>query len=395
MTRICIATGTRAEWGLLAPLARSLQDASFDVRILATGTHFEERFGSTSDEIVSDGFSIDEQVPLPLSDDSPAGVAEAMGVALSGAGAAFSRMRPDLTLVLGDRYETLAVAAASVLARVPVVHLHGGEITEGAVDELFRHAITKLASLHFTSTEEYRARVISMGENPEAVFAVGALGVDNALRVPRIDIGELAAHLGMRPGPHTLVVTFHPETTAPDGGSAGLDALLDALAIAVAEDGAEVVFTLPNADVGNAALRHAIESFASRYPHAVCVVASLGVARYLSTVAASGAVVGNSSSGVIEAAALGVPAVDIGERQRGRVRAASVVHSEPETQAILAAIRRVTEPAFRESVAHVENPYGDGHAAERMTRILLQCAPSLSVHKPFFDATRVVGGEAS
>jgi UDP-hydrolysing UDP-N-acetyl-D-glucosamine 2-epimerase len=383
-TKVRVITGTRADYGLLHPLATLLEaDPAFDTALVVTGTHLSQRFGSTIGEIETDGHRVSARLPLPLDDDSEAGVAKATAAAMSGFADIFSSDRPDLAIILGDRNEALAAAVAALLARVPVAHIHGGELTMGAVDDAIRHAITKMSWLHFTSTEEYRRRVLQLGEDPQRVFCVGALGVDNALGSRKLSRQELEAALGPLFGGHTAVVTFNPVTLEADGGLEQFEALAAALD---AFDDLSVVFTMPNADAGNRALSVGIERFVADRPGRARAFDSLGAMRYLSLVEQADVCVGNSSSGIIEAPALGTPTVDIGDRQAGRTRAASVLHSVPTANAIEAALRRALGPEMQELAARRATPYGDGHAAERIVAVLREESPRLgSLKKRFFD----------
>jgi len=382
--RLSIVTGSRADYGLLHPLLTALvASPACDSSLIVTGTHLSERFGMTVREIEADGFRIAARVELPLDDDSELGIARATGAAVSGIAAALASDRPDLVVILGDRYEALAAATAAALLRIPVAHLHGGELTEGAVDDSIRHAITKLSVLHFTSTEEYRHRVVQMGEDPGRVFAVGALGVDNALHAPLLTPERLAEEIGVEFVFPTALVTFHPVTHEGDSGVAQIEALLGAF-----DDAPQlrVVFTLPNADAGNRAIRERIEAWVAGNAERAWAFASLGRVRYLSALAACDVVVGNSSSGIIEAPSFGKPTLDIGERQRGRVSADSVRHCEPDRAAINAAITLALTPEAREAAAHVVNPYGDGHTAERIVSAIVSAiGEGLSARKRFCD----------
>jgi UDP-hydrolysing UDP-N-acetyl-D-glucosamine 2-epimerase len=388
--RIAVVTGTRADYGLLRTLVAALsEDPAFEVGLLVTGSHLSERFGMTVGEIEADGWPITARVPLPLDDDSPVGVARATGVALSGLAEALDASRPDLVVVLGDRTEALAAASAAVIVRVPIVHLHGGELTEGAIDDAIRHAITKLAWLHFTSTEVYRRRVIQMGEDPALVHAVGALGVDNAWRLPRLSKERLEADLGPVFGARTAVVTFHPETLSDTGSLPDFEELLTALD-RVPE--LSIVFTRPNADAGNRALSSAVDGFVAAHPDRASVFVSLGAVRYASLLALADVCVGNSSSGIIEAPALGTPTVDVGDRQRGRVAGPTVLHVPPVAMSIQAAIETALSAGMQELSERRETPYGDGHATERMVEVLRGARELLTdAPKRFHDLTDAPG----
>lgn len=381
--RVAVVTGSRSEYGLFHPLLVEFRDSGVcEPRLIVTGAHLDERYGLTVREIEEDGFSITARVPIPL-DDSGLGVARATGLAVMGIADALAEDSPDLVLILGDRYEALAAATAAMLLRIPIAHLHGGELTEGAIDDSIRHAITKMASLHFVSTEEYRRRVIRMGEDPARVFAVGALGVDNALATQLLDRKAVSEATGLMFERPTALVTFHPMTHAADSGTAQVDALLGAL-----DDhpGIDVLFTLPNADEGNLAIRERIESWAARNFGRANAHPSLGRVRYLSALALCDVVVGNSSSGIIEAPSFGKPVVDIGDRQAGRVRAASVRHCDADREQIAAAIANALTPEARTDAARVSNPYGDGHAAPRISDAVRDAlASGISSRKRFYD----------
>ena len=391
--KIAVLTGTRAEYGLFQPLLDELaREPGFATSLIVTGTHLAPRFGMTVAEIERDGHRIAGRVALPLDDDSELGVARAMGAALAGVAEALAAERPDLLVLLGDRYETLAAACAALLARIPIAHLHGGELSQGAVDDAMRHAVTKMAWLHFPATTTAARRIVQLGEDPARVFNVGALGVDNALRRPRLDRTALEDELGPLFGPATALVTFHPVTLEHRDGAAQIAELLAAL------DGLPdlwTVFTMPNADAGNLAVAAAIERFCETHPDRAHSFASLGARRYLSLLALADVCLGNSSSGVIEAPALGTPTVDIGERQAGRDRAAGVLHCEPQAAAIAAAVRRALSPEARRTAQTSPNPYGDGHAAERIVQVLRRRLPITGpLMKRFCDLTAGVPSAA-
>jgi GDP/UDP-N,N'-diacetylbacillosamine 2-epimerase (hydrolysing) len=380
--RVLFVTGTRAEYGLLRPLmAEVARHPRMRLQILATGAHLSPEFGMTAREIAADGFSIDERVEILLSSDTDVGVCKAMGLGLISFGEAYARLGPDLVVGLGDRFELFAAVAAAVTMRRPVAHIHGGELTEGAFDDAFRHAITKMSMLHFTSTEVYRGRVIQLGEAPERVFNVGALGVDNIRTMPLLPREQLETELDFPLGERLALVTFHPVTLDLRSAEQQAGALLEALA---ARPDLRVVFTRANPDPEGRAINALIDAFVAGHPGRSRAFASLGALRYLSLMRWASAVVGNSSSGIIEAPSLGIPTVDIGDRQRGRVRAESVVDCRPTAEAIGAALDAVLDPAFRARARTVVNPYGDGHAAERICALLDEHA-DLPLKKGFYD----------
>jgi len=381
--RLAVLTGTRAEYGLFRPLLAALAaEPGFATSLIVTGAHLTPRFGDTVKEIEADGYRIAARVPLPLEGDAELDVARAAAAALAGIAAALDAERPDLLIVLGDRYETLAGAWAALLARVPVAHLHGGELSQGATDDAMRHAVSKMAWLHFPATAGAARRLTQLGEQPDRIFAVGALGVDNALREPHLSKAELEAELGSLFGPATALVTFHP-VTLETGSAAQLDELLAALD---RRPDLAAVFTLPNADAGNRAVAQAIGDYCASHAERARAFASLGARRYLALLAQVDVCLGNSSSGIIEAPALGTPSIDVGARQAGRERAASVLHCEPQATAIAAALERALSPELQDLAQTCDNPYGDGHAAERIVAVLRRELPlPAPLIKRFYD----------
>lgn len=365
--RIAVVTATRAEYGLLQCLLERLRDDELvELQLVVSGTHLSERFGLTVRQIEADGFNIAARVPLPLDDDSALGVTRALAAATTGLGEALQALSPDLVVLLGDRYEMLAAAQAAMVARIPIAHLHGGEATEGAIDEAIRHAISKMAQLHFVAAEPFRQRVIQLGEAPERIWTVGATGLDNIARVALLDEAALQADLGMAFQRPLFLMTYHPETLSQDAPGPALRAALEVLL----ETGGSVVLTGANADAGSLSIRREAERLAAERPQRLRLVESLGVRRYLSLMAIADAVVGNSSSGLIEAPAMGTPTVDIGARQRGRPRAPSVLHCEADAPAIRAAVAQALSPAHRALAAQRQTPYGEAGAAERIAAVL-------------------------
>ncbi len=379
--RICVVTGSRAEYGLLYWVLHDLRaDPAFELQLVVTGSHLSDAHGGTVEVIEADGFDIDRRVAIPLDDDSAAGVARATGLALIGLSQAFAALEPDLVLVLGDRYEILAAATAALLHRIPLAHIAGGDITEGAIDESMRHAITKMAHLHLVTNEEAAGRVRQMGEDPARVIVVGSPGLDQLRRTPLLDRDELERALGSPLGRRNLLVTFHPVTLAADDGMSQFEALLAALA--ATDTDTSLWITRPNADTGGRAISARLDAFAAAHATRVRVFDSLGQRRYLSLMAYANAVVGNSSSGLYEAPSLQVPTVNIGERQHGRLAADSVLHCAPEREAITAALSRAYTLDCRGTV----NPYGDGRSAARIIDALRARPPRAALlRKPFHD----------
>ncbi|MCU0618288.1 MAG: UDP-N-acetylglucosamine 2-epimerase [Gemmatimonadaceae bacterium] len=365
--RICVVTGTRADFGLLRWVMHDIAaHPSLTLQVIATGTHLVPAYGDTIDELHAAGVVPDACLPMLVAGDTPVAVAKSLGLAVIGFADAFARLAPDVVVVLGDRYEILAAAQAALLASIPVAHLHGGEVTTGAIDDAMRHAITKLSSLHFVAAEPYRRRVLQLGEAPDAVHLVGGLGVDAVARLALPSRAALEASLGITLGARTLCVAFHPETATGASPAAQIDELLAALA---AETDATLVLTAPNADVGGAAIATRLAAFAATHP-AAHYLPSLGQTRWLACLREAEAVVGNSSSGLLEAPSLGCATVNVGARQAGRLRATSVLDVPCERTAIADALAQLRTPAFRAVVADARNPYGDGGAAARIVEVL-------------------------
>lgn len=381
--RIAIVTGSRAEYGLLAGLMGHLRgDEAVELQVVVTGMHLSARFGNTVQAIERDGFAIAVRVAILDGDGDGDGEVEAarsVGRATMGMAEAFDRLRPDLVVVLGDRMEILGAAQAAMLLRIPLAHIHGGEATEGAVDDMVRHAVTKMAQLHFVAAEPYRRRVIQMGEDPARVHLVGAPGLDAIRTLPLKDRAELQAEYAfdLSSGP-VLLVTYHPVTMDPSASLAGIEAMLDALG---RFPQARIVITGVNSDPGHDAVSGRLDSFAR--DHAVLMRPSLGQVNYLSMMRLAAAVVGNSSSGIIEAPALRVPTVNIGQRQGGRLRAASIIDCGEDADAIAYAITRALSAEFRASWPESLSIYGEGQASARIAAIL-RSAP-LDPRKPFRD----------
>jgi UDP-hydrolysing UDP-N-acetyl-D-glucosamine 2-epimerase len=382
--RVLFVTGSRAEYGLLRELIKVCKrKPTLDVRLLVTGTHLANDFGLTYREIEEDGIDIDWKTECLLSSDSPSAITKSMGLVCLGCAEAYAIMQPDLLVVLGDRYEILAAVSAALAFRIPVAHIHGGEVTRGALDDTMRHAITKLSHLHFVATEAYRDRVIQMGESPERVFNVGALGVDSLFTMPFLSRGEIERQLGVRLGAVNILVTFHPATLDAESADYQFGELLAALE---SMEG-RLFITKTNADHGGRSINAMIDDFVSRFPERASAYASLGRQRYVSLMKLCDVVVGNSSSGIIEAPSLGVPTVNVGDRQEGRVRAMSVVDCAPRRQDILAAVEkaRSIRAGIRGAIA---NPYGKGGTSEAIAALLETIDLSEVTRKAFVDFAR-------
>jgi UDP-hydrolysing UDP-N-acetyl-D-glucosamine 2-epimerase len=360
-----VVSVARSDYGIYKPVLRALAPRDdLRVALFVGGSHLLERFGNTAGEIQRDGFAIAERVDFLDSDDSPASIADSLGRGVGAFAAAFDRNRPDILLVLGDRFEMLAAGLAALPLTIPVAHIHGGESTEGAIDEAARHALTKLSHLHFAATAEYGHRIVQLGEEPWRVTVSGAPALDEiAAFTPLTD--DALAERGVRLRGPTLLVTYHPVTLEHRETEAQVASVLDA----VEASGLDAVFTYPNADTGHGAVIERVEDFAGandRYT----VVKNLGSEAYFTLMSRAAAMVGNSSSGIIEAASFRLPVVDVGIRQRGRLRAANVIHAEADTASITTAIERACSDEFRHALDGLVNPCGDGHAGERIAEIL-------------------------
>lgn len=379
---ICVVSGTRAEYGLLRWVMDGIRShPDLGLRIIATGMHLSPEFGLTYREIEADGYSIDRKVEMLLSSDTPAGVAKSLGLGTIGFADALAQLEPDLMLVLGDRFEIFSAVSAALVARIPVAHVHGGEATEGAFDESIRHSITKMSHFHFVAAEDYRRRVIQLGEQPDRVFLVGGVGIDSIKRLELLDRPALEASLGFKLGPRNLLVTFHPVTLETATAAAQVGELLAALG--ELRD-THIIFTMPNADTHGRAVMDRIEQFTATHPTARAFT-SLGQLLYLSVVKHVDGVVGNSSSGLTEVPSFQKGTVDIGDRQRGRLRADSVIGCAPERGAISRAIGKMYSASFQAQLRTVQNPYGDGGASARIVSTLATVSLDGILKKRFYN----------
>ncbi len=383
--KICFFTGSRAEYGLLRPLMNKVRNEDeFELRIIVSGMHLSPEFGLTYKEIEQDGFAIDEKIEMLLSSDTGLGVVKSMGVALIGYSDTLNRVKPDILIVLGDRFEALAVSIAAYVLNIPIAHLHGGERTEGIVDDGFRHAITKMSHLHFTSTEEYRRRVIQLGEQPERVFNVGAIGLDNLRNLRLLTKEELEKELNFSFGEKNVLFTYHPVTLQNEKLKYELGEIFAVLGELI-KSGYKIIITKSNADEGGRYINKLIDNFSEENGMNVLAVTSMGTLRYLSTMKHVNFVMGNSSSGIVEAPSLKIPTINIGERQKGRVKGNSVIDVEPSKNKILHAIR-IAEQMDRTKII---NPYDQGGASEKIYTILKDFLEHdhFDIKKEFFDVT--------
>jgi len=382
MRKICVVTGTRAEYGLLRWVMQGIKDdPDLTLQVIATGMHLSPEFGLTYREIEQDGFQIDRKVEMLTSSDTSVGIAKSMGLGLIGFADALNELRPDLILVLGDRFEIFVAVSTALVARIPVAHLHGGEATEGAFDEALRHSITKMSHLHFVAAEEYRRRVIQLGEQPERVFQVGGLGIDNIKRLKLLGRAELEASLGFTLGRKNLLITFHPVTLEE---ATAADQMAELLAALAKLQDTQLIFTMPNADTGGRVLIGMVEQFVAQHANAHAYI-SLGQLRYLSCIAHVDGVVGNSSSGLIEVPSFRKGTINIGDRQRGRLQAASVINCDPNRSDITAALQRLYTPEFQANLSKVCNLYGEGGASEKVVKTIKHYPIDGIAKKVFYD----------
>jgi GDP/UDP-N,N'-diacetylbacillosamine 2-epimerase (hydrolysing) len=370
--KICIVTGTRAEYGLLKWLMFGIKnDLDLQLQIIVTGMHLSPEFGLTFHEIENDGFSINQKIEMLLSSDSGVGIAKSMGLGMIGFADAFHQLQPDIVVLLGDRFEMLSAASTALALRIPLAHIHGGEATEGLIDEAIRHSITKMAHLHFVAAQEYRDRVIQLGESPDRVFLAGALGVDGIMRTELMGRQELEDALKFKFRPKNLLITFHPVTLEAGTSKGQTLELLSALA-ELKDTG--LIFTLPNADADGRVIIDAIQEFIASNENA-CGFSSLGHTKYLSCVSLVDGVVGNSSSGLIEVPSFKKGTINIGDRQRGRLQSASVINCEPNKADISRALNKLYDENFLITLKDVVNVYGGGNASE----VILSALKSVSI----------------
>ncbi len=387
--KICVLTGTRAEYGLLRWIMEDIEASSdLELQVLATCMHLSPEFGLTYTDIEDDGFKIDRKVEMLLSSDTPTGIAKSMGLGMIGFGDALAELVPDVLLVLGDRFETMACVAAAMVSRVPVAHLQGGELSEGAIDDAIRHSITKMSHVHLVSTQDYGRRVMQLGEDPKTVHLVGGPSLDNLSRLKLLSREDLEDALDFSFGPRNLLITFHPVTLEVGTATIQMEELLAALARL---EETHCIFTMTNADMEGRVLFDLIKGFVAERPQHRAYT-SLGQRRYLSTVAQMDAVVGNSSSGLTEVPSFRIPTVNIGDRQRGRLRAQSVVDCNPECDSIGKALAQALGDDFSSVLASSTNPYdpyGDGETSRRVIEVLRSIDLDGVLKKRFHDLPTV------
>lgn len=384
MRKICVFTGTRADYGIMSQLMKLINnDPALQLQIIATNMHLSPEFGLTYKEIESDGFHIDKKVEMLLSSDTPNGTVKSMGLGVIGFADALESLQPDLAIILGDRYEMLAAAEACLIYKIPIAHIAGGAISEGAYDDSIRHCITKISHIHFTETEEYRKRVIQMGEQPDNVICTGALGVNNIRKEKVMSLQELENSLMFKLGPKFLLVTFHPVTIETNTAAQQCDNLLSALA-EINED-YKLLFTLPNSDTDGRVIIRRINRYVSQNPDKAYVITSLGKKRYYSALKYASAVVGNSSSGLVEAPSFNIPTLNIGDRQKGRTKGKSVYDVPATLEGIRKGLGVVLSSNFKEQAREAINPYEKSGTLDIMFNIIKEFPLNDLIKKTFYN----------
>lgn len=382
MRKICVVTGSRAEYGLLSGLMKQIQNApDLQLQVIATNMHLSPEFGLTYREIEKDGFRIDKKVEMLLSADTATATAKSLGLGVIGFADAYEDLKPDMIVVLGDRYEILGAVSTALFFQIPIAHIHGGEISEGAYDDAIRHSITKMSHLHFTSTEAYRRRVIQLGEDPLRVFNVGAISLDNVLAMELLNRKTLEESISFNLGEKTMLVTYHPVTLEHQTAAQQFEALLKA----VDRSGYRVIFTKPNSDTDGRVVISMIDNYVATHSEKAIAFTSLGYKRYLSALKYVGMVVGNSSSGIIEVPSFGIPTINVGDRQKGRIHADSVIDCAAGEDAISAAIERADDTSFRAHIAHIVNPYHKAGSVKQIFDIVKDYPLDNIIKKHFYD----------
>ncbi|MBL1241824.1 MAG: UDP-N-acetylglucosamine 2-epimerase (hydrolyzing) [OCS116 cluster bacterium] len=380
--KICVVTGTRAEYGLLFWLMKAIEaHPDLELQVIATGMHLSPEFGLTYQEIEKD-FTIDKKIEMLLSSDSTVGIAKSMGLAQISFADAYADLTPDLVVVLGDRYEIFSAASTAMILNIPIAHLHGGETTEGAFDEAIRHSITKMSHLHFAAAEDYKARIIQLGEQPERVFNVGGLGIDNIKKLKLLSRVEFEQSIDFKLDQKNILVTFHPVTLEQATAKTQFQNLLNAIDQL---ENTHIIFTKANSDTDGRVINKMIDDYVGANPQKSVGFTSLGQSRYLSALQYMDACVGNSSSGLIEAPSFHIGSINIGDRQKGRLKAASIIDCAPEKASVLAAFTTLYSDEFKAQLPALENPYGDGGASEKIIKILAAQDLSNILKKTFYN----------
>ena len=381
--KVCIATGTRADWGLLSNIAKVLNSRTdVELQIIATNMHLSPKFGNTYKEIEADGLKINYKVPVETDDDTACGTVKSMSIIMTSFAKAFETLKPDILVILGDRYEMLAVASAATIYRIPIAHIAGGTVSEGAYDENIRHSITKMSHIHLTETEEYRKRVIQLGENPDNVINTGAIGVYNINNIPLLPKEEIEQYIGMKINENTVQVTFHPATLDSTSPEIQCRNLLEALD---RHPECNIIFTYPNNDTDGKVIIELLENFVSNNRQRAVIFPSLGMKRFLSLLKYVSGVIGNSSSGIVEVPSMGIPTLDIGIRQKGRLAAGSVIHCGTDVDEIDNGIKTILSPDFKIKARKTSNPYEQKDTLDKIVTAICETPLENILRKPFYD----------
>ena len=380
--KICVVTGTRAEYGLLYWLMKEINiDNAFALQVVVTGMHLSEEFGNTYQQIEKDGFNIDKKVDITLTSDTEVAISKSMGLGVIGFADVFNKLQPDLIVVLGDRFEIFSAVSAAMIAKIPVAHLHGGEATEGLIDEPIRHSITKMSHLHFAATDEYRNRIIQLGEQPDRVFNVGGLGIDNIIKLKLLSKADFENAINFELGEKNILITFHPVTLEKSTSGMQFQALLDSISEL---RNTKIIFTKANADTDGRVINTMIDDYVAKHDNTIAFT-SMGQLNYLSALQFMDAVVGNSSSGLVEAPSFKIGTIDIGDRQKGRIKANSIIACSPNKESIDSALVKLYSREFQDIANNVDNPYGDGGASKEIVRIIKDTSLDNIVKKSFYD----------
>ena len=385
--KICVVTGTRAEYGLLYWLMKEIEaDKDLELQLIVTGMHLSPEFGFTYKEIEKE-FRIDKKIEMLLSSDTAMGISKSMGLAQIGFAEAFEELKPDILVVLGDRYEMFSAVSVAMICNIPIAHLHGGEITQGAFDESIRHSITKMSHLHFTATDEYKNRVIQLGEEPNRVFNIGGMGIENIKRLKLLSKDEFEKSIDFKLNKKNILVTFHPVTLENSTAKEQFQELLDALDEL---ENTNIIFTKANSDTNGRVINQMIDEYVAKNSHKSIEFASLGQLRYLSALQYIDAVVGNSSSGLLEAPSFKIATLNIGDRQKGRIKASSVIDCEPKKEEISKAFEEIYSKEFQEKLKNVENHYGENCLSKQIVEVLKNVNLANILKKSFYDLKEIL-----
>lgn len=384
--KVCIITGSRAEYGLLYWLMKAIEESKkLELQIIVTGMHLSDEFGNTYLQIEKDGFNIDKKVDISITSDSEIAISKSMSIGIIGFARAYDELNPDLIIVLGDRFEIFSAVTAATISRIPIAHLHGGELTEGAIDEAFRHSITKMSHLHFVATEDYRNRVVQLGENPQKVFNVGGLGIDNIFKLDLLSKRDFEKEVNFKLGNRNLLVTFHPVTLEKSTSKIHFQNLLNSLDLLT---NTKIIFTKANSDIDGRIINKMIDQYVSKNENSIAFK-SMGQINYLSALQFIDAVVGNSSSGLLEAPSFKIGTINIGDRQKGRIEAESVISCDSNTLSINKALNRIYSEEFQNTIKNSTNPYGNGGSADQILRIIENIDFYNIIKKSFYDIKNI------